>query len=147
MQEKKHNFTSEDQEKIKTFLERQSDFDFLDYDDFLKYCFQRGVRNPAFKIIDRRIFNEATLNKLFNEYMNPIKRISKRLDMNYDQLAEATGYTKNGIQNAITKGNISQQLLRALELLESNITLNKKLTELQTKMDSLEQELKKFFKK
>ncbi|MDA3048225.1 hypothetical protein [Campylobacter sp. JMF_08 NE1] len=108
-----------DKKIIDDFLKEQN-FNFDEYDDFIEYIQARGMLNQDKKWVDRIVFTMQNLKKLYFEYVNPVKKISKKLGMNYKELAEQIGYTEAGIRNAVSKDKISEQLKRTLELLLEN---------------------------
>lgn len=120
---------------IVEFLKEQ-EFDFSNFDDFIEYIQFRGMLNKETKTIDRIIFTKANLRKLFNEYINPIKKTAKILGINYKQLAEITGYSENGLKNASYR-NITEQLKITLDLLLENHKLKKQLSEQNKSIDNL----------
>lgn len=60
---------------------------------------------------------------------NVIKEFCKDFNMTYSQLAKAIGYKTDTINKAASTGNISEQIRRAIELYEDNITLRNSIDE------------------
>ncbi|MSN96771.1 XRE family transcriptional regulator [Campylobacter sp. FMV-PI01] len=61
------------------------------------------------------------------EKENLIKSTCKELGLTYKQLGELIGYSEGGIKNALTKGEISEQMTKSLELLLENQKLKGEL--------------------
>ena len=93
--------------------------------------------NKETKAIDRIIFTKANLRKLFEEYINPIKKTAKILQVNYKQLAEITGYSENGLKNASYRNTFTEQLKITLDLLIENHKLKKQLSKQNESIDNL----------
>ncbi|MDU5325755.1 hypothetical protein [Campylobacter ureolyticus] len=129
---------------IVEFLKEQ-EFDFSNFDDFIEYIQFRGMLNQNVKAIDKIIFTKANLRKLYAEYINPIKKTSKLLKLNYEELSEKMGYTKNGIQSATSKNIFSEPLKKTLELILENEKLKKENETLKNKFKELENKMKNFF--
>lgn len=121
---------------IVEFLKKE-EFDFSNYDDFIAYIQYRGMLNKETKAIDRIIFTKANLRKLFEEYINPIKKTAKILQVNYKQLAEITGYSENGLKNASYRNTFTEQLKITLDLLIENHKLKKQLSKQNESIDNL----------
>ncbi|MCT7596399.1 metal ABC transporter substrate-binding protein [Aliarcobacter butzleri] len=66
---------------------------------------------------------------LYKEIENIIKDFCKEFNMTYSQLAKAIGYKTDTINKAASTGNISEQIRRAIELYEDNITLRNSINE------------------
>lgn len=66
---------------------------------------------------------------LYKEIENVIKDFCKEFNMTYSQLAKAIGYKTDTINKAASTGNISEQIRRAIELYEDNITLRNSINE------------------
>jgi len=73
---------------------------------------------------------------------NPIKRLSKQLGMTYREIAVALGVNEGTIKQNAIKEEISDQLLKALELLERNRALEAELKEVEVFKNSLKSFLK-----
>ncbi|MDN5044952.1 hypothetical protein O8C96_04350 [Aliarcobacter butzleri] len=69
------------------------------------------------------------LYKLFLGYEdeNILKRVCRRLDLTYAQLAEQIGYSEGNINKVASTGNISEPLKKAIELYLRNLELEKQL--------------------
>lgn len=129
---------------IVEFLKEQK-FDFSNFSDFVEYIQFRGMLNKETKAIDRIIFTKANLRKLYEEYINPIKKTSKLLKLNYEELSQKMGYTKNGIQSAASKNIFSEPLKKTLELILENKKLKEENKKLKNKFKELENKMKNFF--
>jgi len=60
---------------------------------------------------------------------NIVKATAKRLGMTYRELAEATGYSEDGIKKAAAADKVSEPMQKALELLEKNRELETQANE------------------
>lgn len=118
------------------FLKEQ-EFDFSNFDDFIEYIQFRGMLNKNVKVVDKVIFTKANLKKLYEEYINPIKKTAKILQVNYKQLAEITGYSENGLKNASYRNTFTEQLRITLDLLIENHKLKKQLFQQNENIDNL----------
>lgn len=58
---------------------------------------------------------------------NIVKRTCKELGMTYKQLGEAIGYGEGAIKNASSTGKVSDQMIKAIELYEKTLELEKEL--------------------
>ena len=117
-----------DKKIIDDFLKEQN-FNFDEYDDFIEYIQARGMLNDDISFIDKIFFTLSNLQKLYLEYINPVKRVLRTFDLTYKELAEKIGYTENGLKNAVSKNKITLQLETALILLVKNYELQNKVKE------------------
>ena len=63
--------------------------------------------------------------EIINE--NVIKEICKELNITYKKLADEIGYEEPTIRTLASKGQITSQLARTIQLYKENIELKKKL--------------------
>lgn len=113
-------------DEIEAFLKEQN-FDFDQYENFIEYLKSRGVIADNEISFTQKPLKRENLEKIYQEYINPIKRVSKQLNLTYKELAEQIGYSESGLKNAIFSGKTSNSLLKALELLVQNCELKRKL--------------------
>ena len=59
---------------------------------------------------------------------NIVKKVCKELGLTYKQLGEAIGYSESAISNS-ARGNVSEQLQKAIEMYLKIIELENKLQE------------------
>ena len=135
-----------DKKIIDKFLKEQN-FDFDKYDDFIEYIQARGMLNDNVKLLDKVFFTQANLNKLYSDYINPIRRVAKQFGFTYKELAEKIGYSESGLKNVITNKKISEPMKKSLELLIENAELKHKLKLKSEAMDNLKTYLKDFIEK
>ena len=125
-----------DKKIIDDFLKEQN-FNFDEYDEFIKYIQEMGALNTKVNLLDKVFFTKTNLKQLYKRYLNPVSKTAKILGLTYKELGEKIGYTERGIQNAITKGAISNNMIKSLELLIENEKLNKENLELKEKLKSI----------
>lgn len=135
-----------DKKIIDKFLKEQN-FDFDKYDDFIEYIQARGMLNDNVKLLDKVFFTQANLNKLYSDYINPIRRVAKQFGFTYKELAEKIGYSESGLKNVITNKKISEPMKKSLELLIENAELKHKLKLKSEAIDNLKTYLKDFIEK
>jgi len=75
------------------------------------------------KEITKKYEVEDSLIRIISNKSNIIKKTCEELNLTYAQLATAIGYKTDTVSKAASTGNISDQLKRAIELYEENVTL------------------------
>lgn len=133
--------SEKDKKIIDDFLKEQN-FNFDEYDEFIEYMQSMGMLNDDIGILNKRFFTKSNLKIMYERYKNPIKRVSKELGFTYKELAEQIGYTEGGLKTAIAKGNISEPMKKALELLVENYKLRSVIVEKDKKIENLTDILK-----
>lgn len=68
---------------------------------------------------------------------NLIKKSCKELNLTYKQLGELIGYSEASLKTIVSKGAISENLTKSIELLKENIELKNKLSEVETLKNTL----------
>lgn len=134
--------SEKDKKTIDEFLEEQG-FDFNNYDDFIEYIQARGMLNDKIGFMDKLFFTKINLKGLYEEYINPIKRVCKQYNLSYRELSDLIGFNESSIRTIASNGAVTTTLLKSLELLKENIKLKEKLNEIIKINETLKELLKR----
>ncbi len=74
----------------------------------------RGMFNYKAKIYNKILPTKANLKKLYDEYNNPIKKVSKILKITYKELEEKIGYKESAIKTIASSNKISEPIKKLL---------------------------------
>ena len=138
--QEKMQLTQEEEQQIIDYLKTQ-DVDFVDYEDFLAYMHERGVRNSDIGIIDKYRLTNKSAEKFYKEYANPIKKASKLLNLTYKELAEITGYTEAVLKTAVSKNQVSNLMEHTFNILMENDSLKKELADRDNTIQMLKEKI------
>ena len=135
--------SEEYRKKIIDFLQNKGiNLDEFNFEDFENYLIQIGVQNK--NILDRRFLTKANLEKFYDDFDNPIKRVTKILGITIKELAEKISYGESTVKNASAKNEISLSMKRSIELYFENVKLRKELKNEKNKTIEFKKYLKEF---
>lgn len=135
--------SEEYRKKIIDFLQNKGiNLDEFDFEDFEDYLIKIGIENK--NILDRRFLTKANLEKFYDDFNNPIKRVTKILKITNKELAEKISYSESTVKNASAKNEVSPSMKRSIELFFENVKLKQELKNEKNKTIEFKKYLKEF---